>query len=237
MKKITFTIILSILAIVAVSAEGLMRYELDVNDFSELKVVEGVNVIYKANADSAGRAVFVAKDKIASALTFNNSNNRLSIRLLGKDIAGIPVPTVTVYSKFLTKVENSGDSTVRITGIVPCPEFRARLIGNGRLIVDNLDVTHIDGSIDTGNGQLVLHGKVKTAKLSNTGKGTIQADNLVTSEIKCVMIGSGTIGCQVKKKLSVSGISSGKIYYKGKPAEIKNRAVGVSLIPLDGENK
>ena len=65
MKKITFTIILSILAIVAASAEGLMRYELDVNDFSELKVVEGVNVIYKANADSAGRAVFVAKDKIA----------------------------------------------------------------------------------------------------------------------------------------------------------------------------
>ena len=51
------------------------------------------------------------------------------------------------------------------------------------------------------------------------------------------MIGSGTIGCQVKKKLSVSGISSGKIYYKGKPTEIKNRAVGVSLIPLDGENK
>ena len=97
MKKITFTIILSILAIIAVSAEGLMRYELDVNDFSELKVVEGVNVIYKASADSAGRAVFVAEDKIASALTFNNSNNRLSIRLLGKDIAGIPVPTVTVY--------------------------------------------------------------------------------------------------------------------------------------------
>ncbi|MBR5331980.1 MAG: DUF2807 domain-containing protein [Muribaculaceae bacterium] len=236
MKKIAITIILSLLTCIGISAEGLMRYELDVKDFSELKVVEGINVIYKANADSAGHVVFIAEDKIASALTFNNSNDRLSIRLLGKDIAGIPVPTVTVYSKFLTKVENSGDSTVRVTGFAPCSEFKARLIGNGRLIVDNIDVTYIDGSIDTGNGQLILHGNVRTAKLSNTGKGTIQADNLTSSEVKCVMIGSGTIGCHAQKKLSVSGISSGKIYYKGKPAEIKNRAVGVSLTSLDNEN-
>lgn len=235
MYKIFLSLILLFISTNISFAQQLSQYELDVKDFSELKVIEGINVNYICNADSAGRAVFITNDSVASALTFNNTKNRLEIRLLGKDVSNLVIPTITVYSKFLTKVENNGDSTVRIMSVNPCPEFKARLIGNGRLIVNNLDVTHIDGSIDTGNGQLVLHGKVKSAKLSNTGVGTIQADDLVSSETKCILLGSGTIGCQANKSLHISGVSSGKIYYRGKPNEIKNRAVGVTLIPLNEE--
>ncbi len=211
------------------------RYELDVTDFTELKVVHGINVNYVCNPDSAGRAVFIASDKHASSLMFNNTKNRLEIQLATEDVESKGLPTITVYSKFLTKVENSGDSTLRVLNVPPCPKFKARLIGNGRIIVKGVDVNEMEGSIDTGNGQLVIYGTCKKSKLHCTGTGTIQADELVSEETNCRMYGTGTIGCQAIKSLNVTGMSSGKVYYKGNPEEVKKRSVGVKLIPLDEE--
>lgn len=235
MKKTFLTIILLIIATSVVSAQKLSRYELDVKDFTELKVIEGINVNYVCNPDSTGRAVFIATDELASVLMFNNTKGRLEMQIATDGIDYKNLPTVTVYSKFLTKVENSGDSTVRVLNVVSCPNFKARLIGNGRLIVKGIDVTYLDGSIDTGNGQLILYGKCESAKLSCTGTGTIQADELVSNDTKCVMLGTGTIGCQALTSLNVVGASSGKVYYKGNPEQIKKRSVGVKIIPLDNE--
>lgn len=235
MKKTFLTIILLIIATSVVSAQKLSRYELDVKDFTELKVIEGINVNYVCNPDSTGRAVFIATDELASVLMFNNTKGRLEMQIATDGIDYKNLPTVTVYSKFLTKVENSGDSTVRVLNVASCPNFKARLIGNGRLIVKGIDVTSLDGSIDTGNGQLILYGKCESAKLSCTGTGTIQADELVSNDTKCVMLGTGTIGCQALTSLNVVGASSGKVYYKGNPEQIKKRSVGVKIIPLDNE--
>lgn len=235
MKKTFLAIILLAITANFAIAQPLSRYELDVKDFTELKVFDGVNVNYVCNPDSVGRAVFIATDELASALMFNNTKGRLEIQVASKNVKYENLPTVTVYSKFLTKAENNGDSTVRVLSVSSCPNFKARLIGNGRLIVKNLDVTHIDGSIDTGNGQLILNGKCESSKLSCTGTGTIQADELVSNDTQCVMLGTGTIGCQAHKSLNIVGASSGKVYYKGNPEEIKKRSVGVKLIPLDNE--
>ncbi|MBQ2839545.1 MAG: DUF2807 domain-containing protein [Muribaculaceae bacterium] len=235
MKKTFLTIILLIIVTSVVSAQKLSRYELDVKDFTELKVIEGINVNYVCNPDSTGRAVFIATDELASVLMFNNTKGRLEMQIATDGIDYKNLPTVTVYSKFLTKVENSGDSTVRVLNVASCPNFKARLIGNGRLIVKGIDVTYLDGSIDTGNGQLILYGKCESAKLSCTGTGTIQADELVSNDTKCVMLGTGTIGCQALTSLNVAGASSGKVYYKGNPEQIKKRSVGVKIIPLDNE--
>lgn len=235
MKKLFTTLVTAIITISSLYAEELSRYELEVNDFTELKVVHGVNVNYVCNPDSAGRAVFIASDKYASLLIFNNTKDRLEIQLATGGATMKNLPTVTVYSKFLSKVENSGDSTVRVMSVASCPKFKARLIGNGKIIVKGLDVTEMDGSIDTGNGQLVIYGKCDKAKLSCTGTGTIQADELVAGDTNCRMYGTGTIGCQALQSLSVSGMASGKVYYKGNPQQIKTRSVGVKLIPLDNE--
>ncbi len=235
MKKTFLAIILLAITANFAIAQPISRYELDVKDFTELKVSDGINVNYVCNPDSVGRAVFIATDDLASALMFNNTKGRLEIQIASKNVKYENLPTVTVYSKFLTKAENNGDSTVRVLNVASCPNFKARLIGNGRLIVKDLDVTHIDGSIDTGNGQLILNGKCESSKLSCTGTGTIQADELVSNDTKCVMLGTGTIGCQAHKILNIVGASSGKVYYKGNPEEIKKRSVGVKLIPLDNE--
>ena len=237
MKNFILAIIITLFASMTANAqeETLKRYELDVADFTELKVVHSINVRYVNNPDSAGRAVFIAPDKHVSIFMFNNTKNRLEIQIATDDVNLTNAPTITVYSKFLSKVENSGDSTVTLVSVAPTPKFNARLIGNGRIVAHDLDITELNASLSTGNGQLILFGKCKNAKLSCTGTGSVQADDLVANEVNCRMLGTGTIGCQAIDKLSISGISSGKVYYKGNPQEIKRRSVGVKIIPLDNE--
>lgn len=236
MKKIFTTLTIAIFATIVASAQGFSRYELDVKDFTELRIVNGINVIYINNSDSTGIATYIASDETASAIIFNNNKGKLEIRLDPQRNGLTNLPTVTLYSKFLTRIENHGDSIVKVMNITPCPDFKARLVGNGRLIIKNLDVTNFDGSIDTGNGQLVVNGKCTNAKLSCTGTGTIQADELVANDTKCVLLGTGTIGCKAAKNLNVAGATSGgKVYYKGDPEQIKNRSVGAKLVSIDNE--
>lgn len=237
MKNFIIATIITAFASFAMNAQDseLKRYELDVKDFTHLKVVHGVNVNYINNPDSAGRAIFIAPDSCVSMFMFNNTNNLLEIQLNSNNKRTNNIPTITVFSKFLTNVENSGDSTVTIQYLAPCPKFKARLIGNGKIVVNEVDIDELSGIIATGNGTLTLSGNSKNASLSNTGTGTIQAEGLYADIVKCMMLGTGTTYCNVKDEISISGISSGKVYYRGNPTEVKKRSVGVKIIPLDNE--
>lgn len=235
MKKLYLSLMLA-LALPAVAAgEELTRYELDVYDFSELKVIEGLNVDYKCVPDSAGKAVFTTTPDLASVLMLSNNKGKLEMQISTDGIDYSDLPVITVYSNFLTKVENSGDSTVRVLSVAPGPQFKAKVIGNGRLVVRNLNATQVDASLSTGNGQLVLYGKCQSAKYSLTGTGSIQADDLKAVNVKCRSTGTGTIGCSVTGELMVVGMGSGKIYYAGHPEKITTRSVGLKVIPLDQE--
>ncbi len=229
MYRNLISLLLLILPAMLLPAQKMSRYELDVKDFIELKVVDGVNVDYRCNPDSAGKAVFYTTPDKASVLVFSNNKNRLDIRL-SEDVVGRELPTVVVYSQFLVKAENIGDSTLRVLSVSSGPKFNARLVGNGRLIVRNVNATQVDASINTGNGALTIYGKCSSAKFSNTGTGSIQGDGLAADNVKCVQVGTGSIGCMAQSSLLVYG-ASGKIYYKGSPA-VKNRSVGVELINL-----
>ncbi len=226
----------ALLAIFTVKAQSASRYELNVKDFSELTVIDGINVDYRAVPDSAGKAVFYATADLASAITFANDNRqKLEISLSESDskVTYANLPRVTVYSKFLTKVENRGDSTVRVMSVSSGPRFKAHLEGNGRLAVHNADATLIEGAIFTGSGVLTIDGSCTSAKLNNKGVGSIQADGLSAEIVKCVQMGPGYIGCKASSELTVIG-AAGKVYYHGNP-KVKNRSIGVKLISLDNE--
>lgn len=233
MKKLFTLLFFSAIICLKGAAEESTLHELNIQDFTELKVIEGINVNYVCNPDSAGKAIFTSSNKYASMLIFNNKNSKLEIQLTTNGSSHQDLPTVTVFSRFLSKVENSGDSTIIVYKTAPCSNFKARVIGNGKIIIRDIDVANFDGSIDTGNGQLIVSGACQNAKLSNTGTGTIQADELKSDNTNCRMLGTGTIGCNTNKTLNVSGASSGKVYYKGTPQKIKNRSIGIKIIPLD----
>lgn len=236
MKKYVLAFIIAAITSLCVSAEGEMkRYEVNVNDFSELKVLEGLNVDYKCSEDSNGYVVFNAAPDIASVIMLNNNKSCLEIQISTDGIDYDNLPRITVYSRFLNKVENDGDSLVRVLTVAPTASFRATLIGNGGLAVHGINTNNFVGAIKTGNGVIAVNGKTTKAQLSVVGTGSIQADDLNANEIKCSLSGTGIIECNPASKLTVVatfGVSSGKVYYRGKP-EIKDRAPGVKILPIE----
>lgn len=232
MKKILALALTMVTGLASLHAVQLKRYEINVKDFDELKVVEGLRVDYVCNADSAGYVTFVTTPELASVLMLNNNNGTLSMQIATDGIDYDNLPTIRVYSRFLEKVQNSGDSLVRVLSLAPVPKFKARLIGNGHLTVRGINSTSLEASLDTGNGLLTLYGTTDNAKFTVVGTGAIEADDLVANDIKCSLVGTGHIGCAPEVSLSVTGASSGKVYYKGDP-KIKNRSIGIKIIRLD----
>lgn len=213
------------------------RYEAKVGDFTTLDIENSFNVDYKCSGDSAGLAVYYTTPGLADKIIFENNNKgRLSIekpfRPEGELDEGLP--TITVYSRFLKEVRNGGDSTVRVLSIRPTMEVKASVIGNGRMVVRGLECSKVDGAVKTGNGTLVLSGKCEDAILSNTGTGTIQADNLEAENVSAKFFGTGTTGCWPVKSLKIKGVMAGKLYYRGKPEKIRNYSMGVKIYTLEG---
>lgn len=227
------TAVLGIVTLLASSmgaiASDQIKYVMDVADFTELKVVNGVNVDYVSNPDSVGKAVFYATKSQASMIMLTNKKGKLVVELSDEGEAQTGLPVIRVYSRFLTKVENSSDSLVRIVSVAPTARFQAKLIGNGRLVVRNVSANEVDGTLSTGNGTLVISGDCQDASLSLVGTGSIQADELKSVNVKCRNTGTGTIGCWAVSQLNISGAGSGKIYYKGAPKIKKSMALGVKV--------
>lgn len=215
-----------------ISAQELNRYEVNVGDFNELNVIEGLKVDYVQSADSAGIATFDTTPDMASLLMFTNNKEKLDIQIATDGINYTNLPPITVRSRFLTKVSNSGDSLVRVLSVEPCANFKARLIGNGQIAVHGVDANYVDCSLDTGNGVIAIDGKTQKAKFTLVGTGSIQADDLIADEVKCSLLGTGSIGCHPTTQLTVVGASSGKVFYRGEP-KVKNRSIGVKINPIE----
>lgn len=230
--KYILSAVFAIAAIYGMSARA-ERYSLNVGEFSTLKVSDDVSVDYRCVADSAGMAVFNGDETTASLIGFTNKKGQLNVGLTDKESAkGIKLPTVTVYSTFLVEVQNNSDSTVRVFNLPACNTFTATQVNNGRIVVRDLKATTVDANLNTGNGQVVLYGECDEANLTLIGTGMIQADGLEAQSVKCRAGGTGAIGCHPVKSLTIFGIGTTTVYYRGNP-EIQKRAVGVKLEKID----
>lgn len=233
-KKIVIAGMIALSGLMPVAAEPLKQYELNVNDFTELKVIGAINVDYYTDTDSAGFVTFESTEAAAPMIMVSNKKGKVEIHFVNETGSVISdLPRVTVRSKFLTKVENTGDSTVRVMTAAPCPSFTARAIGNGRLVIRDIVANDVSCNVFTGNGIIVAYGTCANASLSLTGTGSIQADGLKATEVKCRNTGTGTIGCWATDFLNVSGAGSGKIYYRGTPKIKKSLALGVKIEALE----
>lgn len=232
MKK---TIVLSLALLAAVSAASAKKslYKLDVGDFSELKVTDGINVEYNCSTDSAGWAYFECDPATAQMLMFTNKKNSLQIQVASDGAKVENLPTIKVYSMTLQKVENSGDSMVRVERTLPVRDFKASIVGNGTLVVADIKTHKAEFAIRTGNGHLVANGSTREANLRNVGTGKLEASGLQAEVVKCNILGTGPIDCNASVSLTITGAGSGKVYYGGTPSKISNRSIGVKAYSMD----
>lgn len=96
MKKVLSFIIIS-LSFLMVQAQQLGEYRLKIGDFTELKVLDGINIDYSSSSDSAGYAVFTCDPSIASSFIFDRNNTKLTVRLTAENPPQGPLPTVTLH--------------------------------------------------------------------------------------------------------------------------------------------
>lgn len=212
------------------------RHEVKLRDFTRLSLLDDINVNYRCNADSAGLAVITCTQEVADHLIFSiNNNGRLSIQVDDAFERQGNLPTITLYSKSLDEIENSGDSTLRVSGLPPMKTFKVRLIDNGKIIARGLRASKLELQILSGKGKLIADGSCDELALRLVGTGEIQADDVIATSVTCRIMGTGTIGCNVNGgELKVSGSGTGKVYYKGNPSKVTVRKLGtIKAIPME----
>lgn len=226
MKKLLFSVAL---AATTVSPLAAREFLYKVGPFDRLQQLGDINVVYRSVPDSTGMARYVSETDFSDAIEITNSKGHLSIKEVAEHGLG-EVPTIYVYSDYLSQVRNEGNSTVEAFLSASTPTFSARLIGNGRIICEGINAPEVSTAINTGNGNLVLRGKCDVAKFSLTGSGVIQADELDAQEVKCTVLGTGSIGCRADRTLDVRGVGTTKIYYRGNPTVKKVGGAQLSKI-------
>ncbi len=205
-------------------------YTIEVGQFDHINLTDRADVIYRCVPDSAGLAVFSCEEEISHAYILTNNDGKLRIQVATEDVNDIDLPVLHVYSDFVTSLENSSTGTLTANIGATVPSLSIKLIGNGKIICNNINSTKVVAQITTGNGEIILDGKCRKADFKMLGTGLIQADNLKATDVNCKILGSGSIGCNASSNLDVRGIGSTKIYYKGEP-KIK-KVGGGKLFPL-----
>ena len=230
MKK-TSILLLVVLSFLVSHAQSMGEYRLKIGDFTELKVLDGLNIDYSSSADSAGYAVFTCAPSVASSFIFDRNNTKLTVRISADNPPTGPLPTVKLYSKYLIKAENNSDSTLRVMSVSMGPKFEGIVEGNGTLVARDSQANEIKLRLRLGHGQLVASGVCDKLSVKFVGTGVIQADALKAQNVSINCSGTGSVGVWAVDKMSIFGMGSTAIYYKGHP-EIKNRSVGPKLNPL-----
>ena len=234
MKRTLISILLVVTAALVMNAQE-TRHEVKVGNFSRLVLLDDINVNYRCNADSAGLVVFDCRKEIADHFIFSLSDKgRLSIQVDDTYERQGNLPTLTLYSSSLDEVENSSDSTLRISGLPPMKAFKVRLIDNGKIIVRGVRASQLELQILSGKGKIIADGSCDDLSLRLVGTGEIQADKVTATNVSCRIMGTGSIGCNVNGgPLKVSGSGTGKVYYKGNPSKVTVRKLGtIKAIPM-----
>lgn len=236
MKNRILLIVAVLLGTLAVQAVEKQNFTVNVGDFTQLSVVDNINVIYVSNADSTGYAKFSAVPAMANQMIFsNNKKGKLSIMVGTDSVYNKQLPTITVYSAYLQNAENLGDSTLHVKTVAPAPQLKFKLVDNGMIVVDEAIATTVDVEILTGKGNIKINGKCTDLHVRNTGKGTINASGLPAQNVSCRIIGTGKVYCHVEGgELNLKGSGTGKLYYTGKPDRVKQYQLGtLKAISLD----
>ena len=224
MKKYILLILLLLPCLT--QAQEVNNYKVEVGQFSHLKVMDNANVVYRCNADSTGYVQWSGDIAFADAFIISPKDGKLKIQVSPEDVKNPDLPTLYVYSDFLSSVENAGSRVVKIENPAPCAEFKVKEIGNGTVSVEGIKANIVKAFLNTGNGTINLSGSCRHAEFKMVGTGLIAADRLEAEQVKCKILGGGSIGCWPLESLVAKGIGSTKIYYKGNPDKVKKSGGG-----------
>jgi Protein of unknown function (DUF2807). len=199
-----------------------------VNDFSKVTISHPLNVVYKANPDSAGYISIYGESNILDLISLKSEKGNLSIKLNGMRTPEFGVILIRMYSSQLNNVVNEGGSSFEILSPINDSEIKLSVIGTGQIKAGQIDCGLLNVNI-SGGGDILVKGTAGMGDYSVTGKGEIRANDVVANEANATITGSGTIRCNATKSLKTFLTGNGKIIYSGQP-ELKTRTIGTGQV-------
>ena len=238
MNRILSLLLALTAVLIPAAAETTTEYVSFCGPFDRIRITDNVNVVYQWLPDSSGYMRFSGARRFADAFIVSNNKGKLRIQVNTEDVNDPELPTIYIYSNFLTHIDNSSDRNLEVRSIAPCPNLNIRQIGNGSISVDGVKADRLKASIATGAGRITVTGTVQEADYKMVGAGTIMADLLDAEVVNCLVVGAGTFGCWAQETLSVKGLGSTRTYYRGTPVVKKGAGLKVfSLKELEAERK
>lgn len=222
-----------LVASVSASAE---QFKIPVGEFSELVLNDKLDVVYSTNPDSVGLVAFETKPAYASYIMTECNKGKLKIQISPDAQEVEDLPTVYVYSTFLSKVENWRNGSVTVKEIKPASKITLSTQGNGRITAAGLDATSVSLKVQSGKGFIKVSGKCRSLEIVNVGTGTVDAYDVAAEEVECRLTGTGSAYCSPLSKLKIRGIGTGKVYYRGNPEKIeKSGLTTVKAVKDEGD--
>ena len=128
----------------------------------------------------------------------------------------------TTSGSFTTKAPMSVDVTI--------PALHAvTLSGSGTLVADGIDAKRMTVALP-GSGILRASGTAATLAVDHSGSGDAQLEDLVASDVRAVLGGSGRIVVTATKSLDATVTGSGAIFYSGDPSQVTTSVTGSGVV-------
>lgn len=218
----------------AASGHITVRYiQSDEPPFLQVKTDQNIYDMYEFRTDEDGTLLIKPKHPYR-----NNCNFRPTEFL------------ILTNSTALRKVEMAGSAEFNAESPLTADQLIFELAGSGRInlkekvTVARLGVT-IAGSTTlnapdvycdqfrgeiAGSGTMHIGGEARKANIEVAGSGKIRAFDLQIDDLKCNVAGSGNIEATVSQNIDVNAVGSGKVRYKGNPANITRNIIGSGSI-------
>jgi len=178
----------------------------DVSSFTKVKS-EGTFIvnIYQGTEQSVE---VTADDNIMNKVRTTVSNNELKLYLSDGNYTDVTLE-VNITVPNLNGLKNSGIGDITVFDVSYTDNFN----------IDN-----------SGSGDITIKGQVSELDIRNEGSGIIYADQLISTNCKIKILGSGNCEVFCTNNLDVDIEGSGNVYFKGNPSINTNISGSGSVI-------
>jgi hypothetical protein len=234
MKKLTFLLLLSALAVVAhpdlasssvlpVTSNGTAtdRQTREVAPFTAVTAAGSMRVVVRQGSPQRVEVDASAADQAKVETEVQDGRLRVGQRRDANKMWGSSVRfdgpvTVYVTTPTLTGVSVAGSGDLKVDGAVQAKDFKVSVAGSGNLTLSQLTAQEVETSV-AGSGNITLGGRCTRNSISIAGSGNVKSQDLRTDDTSVRISGSGNASVNAAKTLTSKTSGSGDVLYSGNP--------------------
>lgn len=208
---------------------NVIKHEVPIDIYSEIKVEGDIDIIYSAKPDEAAYLMIEADDNIIPLIEVKVKGRILNLKT--KKSINPTRFVVHTNSPNLKYVESKGTSDLKLQGAIAGEELKVDMRGTGSFVADNLVYDKAEFHL-RGTGDMQMAGQIHKAEIEIAGTGNVKASKLAVNELKVELKGVGDMEVYALDKMSIELKGSGTITYKGNPQITKQNIKGSGSVKV-----